>query len=125
MCLEQRTVFLPRLAGILAECLLHWKEQFRRFIKRVIGPIDPQQDDEKQEGADSKPCRGWRSTDSPEKRAEILPPPMNEACHRLHWVRMVRASRAGVAARGHSGRVTKTEKFFLFEIVVWVCTTVL
>jgi hypothetical protein len=38
---------------------------------------------------------------------------------------MVRASRAGVAARGHSGRVTKTDKFFLFEIVVWVCTTVL
>jgi hypothetical protein len=35
---------------------------------------------------------------------------------------MVRASRA---ARRHSGRVTKTDKFFLFEIVVWVCTTVL
>jgi hypothetical protein len=28
--------------GILAECLLYRKEQFRRFIKRVIGPIDPQ-----------------------------------------------------------------------------------
>ncbi len=53
MCLEQRAVFLPRLAGILAECLLYGKEQFRRFIKRVIGPIDPQQEDEKQEGADS------------------------------------------------------------------------
>jgi hypothetical protein len=38
---------------------------------------------------------------------------------------MVRASRVGVAARGHSGRVTKIDKFFLFEIVVWVCTTVL
>ena len=125
MCLEQRAVFLPRLAGILAECLLYWKEQFRRFIKRVIGPINPQQEDEKKEGTDSQLHRGWRSADGPEKRAEILPPPMNEACHRPHWVRMVRTSRVSVAARGHSGRVTKTDKFFLFEIVVWVCTTVL
>jgi hypothetical protein len=38
---------------------------------------------------------------------------------------MVLASRVDVAARGHSGRVTKTDKFFLFEIVVWVRTTVL
>jgi hypothetical protein len=38
---------------------------------------------------------------------------------------MVRASRAGVAARRHVGRVPKTEKFFLCEIVVWVYTTVL
>jgi hypothetical protein len=38
---------------------------------------------------------------------------------------MVRASRAGVAARGHSGRVPKTDKFFLFEVVAWVYTAVL
>jgi hypothetical protein len=40
-------------------------------------------------------------------------------------VRMGRASRAGVAVRGHTGRVPKTDKFFLLEVVVWVCTTVL
>ena len=82
MGLEQRAVFLPRLAGILAECLLHGKEQLRRFIERVIGPIDGQQDNEEKEDADSQPCRGWRSTDGPEKHAEIFPAPVHEARHR-------------------------------------------
>lgn len=82
MGLEQRAVFLPRLAGILAERLLHWKEQFRRFIERVINPIDSQEDNEEQEYADSQPCRRWRSTDGPEKHAEILPAPVREARHR-------------------------------------------
>ena len=115
MRLEQRTVFSPRLAGMLAECMLHRKEQFRRFVKRVIRPIDTQQDHEKQEGADSQPCCGWRSADGTEKRAEILPSPMSEARRRPRWMRMAGARWTGVAARGHIGRVTKTDEFFLSE----------
>ncbi len=87
MDLEKRSVFPPRLAGVFHESILHRKEQFRRFVERVIGPIDAQEDHEKQEGADSQLHRKWRSTDGSKKQAEILPPPMSEAHHRLQWVR--------------------------------------
>lgn len=52
MCLKQRTVFLPCLAGTLGQRILHRKEQFRRFVERVIDPIDAQQDDEEKAGTD-------------------------------------------------------------------------
>ena len=67
MCLKQLTVFSPCLAGTLSERILHRKEQFRRFVERVIGPIDAQQDDEEKAGTDGQPCRWWRSADGPEK----------------------------------------------------------
>ena len=67
MCLKQRTVFSPGLAGTLGKRILHRKEQFRRFVECVIGPIDAQQDDEEKAGTDGQPCRWWRSADGPKK----------------------------------------------------------
>ncbi len=106
MYLKQRAVFSPCLARALGECILHWKEQFRRFVERMICPIDTQQDHEEKDGADSQPHRGWGSADDPQKQAEILPPPMSEVHHRPQWMRMGGA-RAGAAATGHVGRVTE------------------
>lgn len=106
MGLEQRPVFPPGLARALSESILHWKEQFRRFVERVIRPVDTQQNHEEKDGADSQLHRGWRSADNPEKRAEIPPPPMNEVRHRHQWMR-VAGARTGVVATGHVGRVTE------------------
>lgn len=119
MDLKQCAVFLPCLAGILAERILHWEEQFRRFVERVIRPIDAQQNHEKQKGTDTQPCRGWRTADGPDKHAEILPPPMNEARHRPRWMSMAGTSQTGAAATGHVCRVTKTDEFFLPEVKGW------
>ncbi len=108
MYLKQLTVFSPCFAGALGERILHGKEQFRRFVERVISPIDTQQDHEEKGGTDSQPRRGWRSTDGPEKQTEILPPPMSEARHRPHWMGMAGA-RTGVAATAHVGRVPENK----------------
>ncbi len=99
MYLEERTVFPPCLAGALHERILYRKEQFRRFVVRVIGPIDTQQDYEKQEGTDAEPHCGWRSADGLKKQAKILPPPMSEARHRPQWMRTAGARRTATAAR--------------------------
>lgn len=115
MNFKQLAVFLPCLAGALAERIFYRKEQFRRFVKGVIGPINTQQDHEEKDGADSQPHCGWRSADGPEKQAEILPSPMSEARHRPHWMRMAGA-RTGVAATAHVGRVTEN-KYLLPEIM--------
>ena len=79
MDLEQRTVLLPCLAGALHERVLYWKEQFRRFVEGMIGPIDTQQNHEEKAGADCQLHRERRLPYSSEKHAEILPLPMCEA----------------------------------------------
>ena len=97
---KQRTVFSPCLARALGERVLHGKEQFRRFVERMIRPIDAQQDHEEKDGADSQPHRGGCSADGPEKQTKILPPPMSEARHRPRWMRMTGA-RMGMTTAAH------------------------
>lgn len=109
MCLKQPAVFLPRFARTLRERIFHWKEQFRRFVEGVIGPIDPQQDHKEEECADSQLHRGRCSADGSEKQTEISPLPMSESCQRPQRMRIAGAS-TGVALTGHVGRVTENRE---------------
>jgi len=117
MYFEQRAVFTPRLAWIFAERLLHWKEQFRWFVEGMIGPIDTKQNHEEKAGADCQLYREWRLSDSSDKQAEILPLPVCKARRRPRVTRIAGASMTGAAARGHMGRVTKTDEFFLPKLI--------
>lgn len=111
MFAEERAVFLPGFDGTFVEGPVQGKEDFARLVERVIGPVDAEPQEEKEDGNHDGPHRRRRLEHGFHHSTKIIPPCEQkppEGSDRLATpaLRSAAGTFGGVAigTRGHEGQ---------------------